>query len=69
MKRYSRKFQRMAAERMRTCENVGELARELRGKTKMPLQAARVKLTEINQLWVADITYIGLKAEFVHLEA
>lgn len=35
---------------MRTCENVGELARELRGKTKMPLQAARMKLTEINQL-------------------
>jgi hypothetical protein len=28
-KRYSRKFQRMAVERMRTCENVVELAREL----------------------------------------
>jgi hypothetical protein len=28
-KRYSRKFQRTAVERMRTCENVGELAREL----------------------------------------
>jgi len=28
-RRYSRKFQRMAVERMRTCENVGELAREL----------------------------------------
>jgi transposase len=28
-KRYSRKFQRMAVEQMRTCENVGELAREL----------------------------------------
>jgi transposase len=28
-KRYSRKFQRMAVERMRTCENVTELAREL----------------------------------------
>jgi transposase len=28
-KRYSRKFQRMAVERMRTCENVSELAREL----------------------------------------
>ena len=28
-KRYSRKFQRMAVARMRTCENVGELAREL----------------------------------------
>jgi len=28
-KRYSRKFQRMAVERMRTCEHVGELAREL----------------------------------------
>jgi transposase len=28
-KRYSRKFQRMAVERMRTCESVSELAREL----------------------------------------
>ncbi len=28
-KRYSPKFQRMAVERMRTCEHVGELAREL----------------------------------------
>ena len=28
-KRYSRTFQRIAVERMRTCENVGELAREL----------------------------------------
>ena len=28
-KRYSRKFQRMAVERMRTCEQVGELARGL----------------------------------------
>jgi len=28
-KRYSWKFQRMAVERMRTSENVGEMAREL----------------------------------------
>jgi len=35
----------------------------------MPLQAARMKLTEITQLRVADISYIRLKAEFVHLEA
>ena len=28
-KRYSRKFQRMAVARMETCEDVGELAREL----------------------------------------
>ena len=28
-KRYSRKFQRRAVERMETCEDVGELAREL----------------------------------------
>ena len=28
-KRYSRKFQRTAVERMETCEDVGELAREL----------------------------------------
>jgi transposase InsO family protein len=29
--------------------------------------AGRMKLTAINQLWVADITYIRLKAEFVYL--
>jgi transposase InsO family protein len=29
--------------------------------------AARMKLCGINQLWVADITYIRLKAEFVYL--
>lgn len=29
--------------------------------------AARMELTAINQLWVADITYIRLKTEFVYL--
>jgi transposase InsO family protein len=29
--------------------------------------AARMELTGINQLWVADITYIRLQAEFVYL--
>ena len=29
--------------------------------------AKRMKLTGLNQLWVADITYIRLKAEFVYL--
>ena len=29
--------------------------------------AARLKLTGIDQLWVADITYIQLRAEFVYL--
>jgi len=29
--------------------------------------ASRMKLTGIDQLWAADITYIRLKAEFVYL--
>jgi transposase InsO family protein len=29
--------------------------------------AARMTLTAINQLWVADITYIRLRTEFVYL--
>jgi transposase InsO family protein len=29
--------------------------------------ARRLKLTGIDQLWVADITYIRLKSEFVYL--
>ncbi|MGH8524825.1 MAG: IS3 family transposase [Gammaproteobacteria bacterium] len=29
--------------------------------------AARMELTGVNQLWVADITYIRLRAEFVYL--
>ena len=29
--------------------------------------ASRMKLTGVNQLWVADITYIRLRNEFVYL--
>src|SRR5215472_16957528 len=42
-KRYPRKFQRMAVERMRTCEDVGELAKEL-GVTRRCLYKWRAKL-------------------------
>ena len=42
-KRYSRKFQRMAVERMLTCHDVGELAREL-GVTRRCLYKWRTKL-------------------------
>src|SRR5260370_41655219 len=42
-KRYPRKFQRMAVERMRNCEDVGELAREL-GVTRRCLYKWRAKL-------------------------
>jgi len=42
-KRYSRKFQRMAVERMRACESVDELAREL-GVRPRCLYAWRAKL-------------------------
>jgi len=41
--RYSRKFQRMAVERMRTCEDVGQLAQEL-GVTRRCLYKWRRKL-------------------------
>ena len=42
-KRYSRKFQRMAVRRMRNCEDVGALAREL-GVTARCLYKWRAKL-------------------------
>ena len=42
-KRYSRKFQRMAVKRMRICEDVGALAREL-GVTRRCLYKWRTKL-------------------------
>ena len=42
-KRYPRKFQRMAVEHMRSCEDVGELAREL-GVTRRCLYKWRAKL-------------------------
>jgi putative transposase len=32
-----------------------------------PNLAGEMKLTDINQLWIADITYIRLEAEFVYL--
>jgi transposase len=45
-KRYSRKFQRMAVERMRTCESVGELAKEL-GVTRRCLYKWCTKLEAV----------------------
>ena len=47
-KRYSRKFQRMAVERMETCEDVGELAREL-GVRPRCLYKWRVSWRWLNQ--------------------
>jgi transposase len=45
-KRYSRKFQRMAVERMRDCEDVAELAQEL-GVTRRCLYKWRAKLDRV----------------------
>src|ERR1700756_1805869 len=45
-KRYSRKFQRMAVERMKTCESVDELAREL-GVTRRCLYKWSTKLEAV----------------------
>src|SRR5712671_2427720 len=45
-KRYSRKFQRMAVERMRTCVSVDELAKEL-GVTRRCLYKWRTKLEAV----------------------
>jgi transposase-like protein len=42
-KRYSRKFQRMAVERMRSADNIGELAKEL-GITRRTLYKWQTKL-------------------------
>src|SRR5881396_1611849 len=42
-RRYSRKFQKMAVERLRTCDDVSELAREL-GVTRRCLYKWRTKL-------------------------
>jgi transposase-like protein len=48
-KRYSRKFQRMAVERMETCEDVAELAKEL-GVTRRCLYKWRRKLEAVEVL-------------------
>jgi len=45
-KRYSRKFQRMAVERMKSCEGVDELAKEL-GVTRRCLYKWRTKLEAV----------------------
>ena len=45
-KRYSRKFQKMAVERLRTCDDVRELAREL-GVTRRCLYKWRTKLETV----------------------
>jgi transposase len=45
-KRYSRKFQRMAVERMKACESVGELAKEL-GVTQRCLYKWRAKIEAV----------------------
>ena len=45
-KRYSRKFQKMAVERLRTCDDVRELAREL-GVTRRCLDKWRTKLETV----------------------
>ncbi|MEO7651281.1 MAG: IS3 family transposase [Bryobacteraceae bacterium] len=37
------------------------------GRKVFPNLAAEMALSDINQLWVADITYIRLEAEFVYL--
>ena len=47
-KRYSRKFQRMAVERMRSADNIGELAKEL-GVTRRCLYKWRTKLDYLEE--------------------
>jgi transposase len=46
-KRYSRKFQRAAVERMKTCESVDDLAKEL-GVTRRCLYKWRTKLEAVD---------------------
>jgi transposase-like protein len=47
-KRYSRKFQRAAVERMKSCESVDELAKEL-GVTRRCLYKWRTKLEAVER--------------------
>jgi transposase len=66
-KRYSRKFQRMAVERMRSCEDVGELAKEL-GVTRRCLYKWRAKLdlVEPDEESVRPSTHEGSYRKQVH---
>src|SRR6266853_194842 len=53
-------------EEMETRSAVQSIAAEHRFEVYLNL-ASRMKLNGVNQLWVADITYIRLKKEFVYL--
>lgn len=66
-KRYSRKFQRTAVERMRTCEDVGELAQEL-GVTRRCLYKWRAKfdLVEPGEESARPSTHEGSYRKQVH---
>ncbi len=62
-KRYSRKFQRMAVERMRTCESVDELAKEL-GVTRRYSTSGALKRKRLNQASSAPSTHASARKSF-----
>src|ERR1700676_5514024 len=66
-KRYSRKFQRMAVERMRTCISVDELAKEL-GVTRRCLYTWRTQLDAVEPGERPSTHAFALRKEILQLK-
>jgi transposase InsO family protein len=67
-RKFSKEFREQALRRLALAPNVSQLCRDSSHDHPVYLNLARrLKLNTINQLWVADITYIRLRQEFVYL--
>ena len=71
-KRYSRKFQRMAVERMRSCDNIGGLAKELgvgrRCLYKWQAKPNRKQIREWAKLRNPELTVVQASFDTLHQE-